>query len=199
MHAASILIRTTRRTLDVLLIAVILVVLGTIVVARVIPFVTGGATFVVGGGSMEPAIPLGSVAIVTPVATSDLRVGDVVSVRVGREQSVFTHRIVRLAPRDDGLWIETKGDANAAPDPSIVPATTVIGRLAVGLPYAGYAVRVMSTAPGVLLVLAIGVLTLAAASLLEGLELDERVARREAARTSGILAGDAGVGEAAAG
>jgi signal peptidase len=193
MNLASILTRATRRTLDILLIAVILVVLATIAIARIIPSVTGGSTFVVGGGSMEPTIPFGSVVIVTPVATSDLHVGDVVSMRVGKEEAVFTHRIVRLVPRDDGLWIETKGDNNAKPDPSIIPASTVVGRLQVSIPYAGYAVRLLSTGPGVLFLLAIGVMILAGAWFLESLELDHEVARRQAARARAALAIDAPV------
>jgi signal peptidase len=137
---------------------------------------------------MEPTIPFGSVVIVTPVDSADLHVGDVVSIRVGQQQAVFTHRIVRLVPRDDGLWIETKGDANDAPDPSIIPASTVVGRLQISLPYAGYAVKLLSTGPGVLFLLAIGVMILAGAWFLESLELDQETAKRQAARARGARA-----------
>ena len=199
MRLASILTRAIRRTLDVLLIAVILVVLATITVARIIPSVTGGSTFVVGGGSMEPTIPFGSVVIVTPVNPADLHVGDVVSMRVGKDEAVFTHRIVRLVPRDDGLWIETKGDNNAKNDPSIIPASTVVGRLQLGIPYAGYAVRLLSTGPGVLFLLAIGVMILAGAWFLESLELDQEMARRQAVRARAALAIESPVNEGATG
>ena len=188
MRIVTTFTRAARRILDLLLVVLILLVLATIVIARVIPSVTGGATFVVGGGSMEPTIPLGSVVIVTPIETSKLAVGDVVSVRVGQQQSVFTHRIVRLVPRDEGLWIETKGDANQRPDPSIIPATTVIGRLEVSIPYAGYAVRLLSTAQGVLFLLAFGILLLAGAWLLDSLEIDQVAARRRAAQARALLA-----------
>jgi len=66
MALVHTLTRAARRTLDIVLIALILLVLATVVVARVIPAVTGGATFVVGGGSMEPGIPMGAVVIATP-------------------------------------------------------------------------------------------------------------------------------------
>ena len=113
--------------------------------------------------------------------------GDVVSVRVGEQQAVFTHRIVRIVPRDDGLWLETKGDANEKADPSIIPATAVIGRLEATIPYAGYAVRLLSTSQGVLFLLALGVLILAGAWTLESLELDQEAARRRAARARAAL------------
>lgn len=190
MVIVSTITRLARRTLDLLLVALILIVLATILIARIVPSLTGGSTFVVGGGSMEPSIPFGSVVIVTPVAAEALSAGDIVSVRVGAQQAVFTHRILRLVPRDDGLWIETKGDANPKPDPSIIPATTVIGRLEVAIPYAGYAVRLLSTAQGVLFLLAFGVLLLAGAWLLESLEIDLDANRRRAARARALLASE---------
>jgi len=158
--------RLARRTLDVLLGVIILVVVAIVVVARVIPVVTGGATFVVGGGSMEPAIPTGSLVIATPVPAA---------------QAVFTHRVIRLVDREGGTWLETKGDANDEPDPSIIPATSVIGRVAVTVPYAGYAVWLTSTVPGLAFVLSLAVLVLAGAWLLESMELDYERARRRAA------------------
>jgi signal peptidase len=178
VHAAT---RLARRTLDILLIGLILLVLATVVVARVVPWVTGGATFVVGGGSMEPSIPLGAIVFVTPEPAGQIAVGDVVSVRVGEQQAIFTHRVIRLAEIDGEVWLETKGDANEDPDPSIIPATAVIGEVRAGLPYAGYAVRLLSTGQGVMFLLALGVLVLAAAWLLESLELDQEVARARTA------------------
>ena len=192
MSLAFLVTRAARRTLDIVLIALILLVLATVAVARVIPAVTGGATFVVGGGSMEPAIPMGAVVIVTPVSADQLVAGDVVSVKVGDKQAIFTHRITRLVDREGAIWLQTKGDANEDQDPSIIPATAVIGRVAVTMPYAGYAVRLLSTAQGVLFLLALAMLTLAGAWLLESLELDQAAARRAAA------AALAGLGESPA-
>jgi signal peptidase len=189
--------RLTRKTLDIVLIGLILLVLATIVVARVIPWMTGGATFVVGGGSMEPTIPLGAVVMAVPAPSEQLAVGDIVSVHVGEEKAVFTHRIIRLVDVDGELWLETKGDANEDPDPSIIPASSVIGRVDVTIPYAGYAVRLLSTAQGVMFLLALGVLVLAGAWFLETVEIDQELARARKA-----LAGmqpEAPSGEGAAG
>ena len=170
--------RLLRRILDVLLVGLVALVVVTLVVARVVPVATGGATFVVGGGSMDPTIPIGSLVIVTPAAPRDLSVGDVVSVKVGEQQAVFTHRITRLVSRADGLWLETKGDANAQPDPSIVPAASVIGREAVNVPYAGYVLRLLGSVPGVIVLMGLGIFLLAGAWLLETIELDHRMKRR---------------------
>jgi len=60
---------TVRRLLDAVLLALILVVVFGVILAKVVP-VTGRETIIVGGRSMEPAIPMGSAIIVG-------RVGDV--------------------------------------------------------------------------------------------------------------------------
>ncbi len=108
-------------------------------------------------------------------------------------------RRLRPEPWYGEVWLQTKGDANEDQDPSIIPATAVIGRVAVTLPYAGYAVRLLSTAQGVLFLLALGVLVLAGAWLLESLEFDLRVARRRAAGGLAAMSGEGSPGEAALG
>jgi signal peptidase len=174
MQLAIALTTTLRRFLDLVLLALILTVLASLVVSRVVPAVTGAPTFVVGGGSMAPTIPLGSVVVDKPVAASDLAVGDVVSVKVGPQNAIFTHRIVRLVQREGALWIETKGDANPTVDPSIIPATAVVGRVDSWIPYLGYPIELLSTMAGVAFLLSVGMVTLIAAWLLESLEEDQR-------------------------
>ena len=174
------LTRIGRRTLDALLLVLIGLVVVTLILARGIPAVTGGSTLVVGGGSMEPAIPLGSVVVATPVAPADVVVGDVVSLRVGDRKTIFTHRVTRLITREGAVWLATKGDANGAADPSIVPATAIIGRVSLTIPLAGYLVTSLNSIQGVLLLLSLGVFVLVGAWLLETLEGDlvEAVRRR---------------------
>ena len=172
--------RAARRTVDILLIALIAAVLAAVVLARGLPLLTGGSSFVVAGGSMEPSIPMGSVVLATPVAATDLRAGDVVSLQTGSARAVFTHRIVRLATLPDGPYIETKGDANPEVDPSLVSTDDVIGRVSLSVPYAGFGVALLSSLQGVLFVVSLAALLLVTAWLLESLEDDQRaaVARR---------------------
>jgi signal peptidase len=174
MTFAIALTATVRRLLDLVLLAMILTVLASLVVARLVPAITGGPTYVVGGGSMEPTIPIGAVVVDLPVAASDLQVGDVVSVKVGPQQALFTHRITRTLERDGAVWIQTKGDANPTPDPSIIPATAVAGRVSTVIPYLGYPIQLLSSLAGVAFLLSIGLVTLLGAWLLETLEDDQR-------------------------
>ena len=120
------------------------------------------------------------------VATTALAVGDVVSMRVGPQQAIFTHRIVRLVERGDGLWMETKGDANAKPDPSLVPASDVIGRVTIAIPFAGYLIAALSTGSGAGTILGLAGFLLALTLLLESrAEAGPRRARRPASAADG--------------
>jgi len=74
-------------------------------------------------------------------------VGDVVTVHQGGG-TPYTHRITRLADLAGVPYVETKGDANAAPDPAIVPTAAIIGRVAASVPLLGYLVMLLTTAAG---------------------------------------------------
>lgn len=174
MRFAAFLVRPARLILDALLALVIVLVIGTALVARVVPALMGGEAFVVGGGSMEPVLPMGSAVIAMPVTPADLRVGDVVSLRPGPQHAVFTHRVTRLVIRDGGLWVATRGDANPDPDPSLVPVANVIGRVDWSIPYAGYLVALLGSVSGLMFVASISGFLIAATWLLETLEEDQR-------------------------
>ena len=155
MRIANTAITVLRRLLDGLLFALVAVSLGVLVLGRVVPLL-GHPTLVVAGPSMEPTLPLGAAVVLDQVPTSSLAVGDVVSLRSGAERAIFTHRITRLAEQDGVLFIETQGDANQAPDPSLTPAAAVIGRVVVEIPYAGYLLTLYSSVSGILFVLSTG-------------------------------------------
>jgi signal peptidase len=166
MTTANRAVTVLRRLLDGLLLALVVVSLGVLVLGRVLPL-TGHPTLVVAGPSMEPAIPLGAAVVLDQVSPTDLAVGDVVSLRSGPDRAIFTHRIIRLAEGDGGLWLETRGDANATPDPSLTPAVAVMGRVAVGIPLAGYLLTLFSAPVGILFVISLGLVLLLLGVLLE--------------------------------
>jgi len=162
---------TFRRVTDGLLIVVILVVLFGVVLGRLVPM-TGRQTLIIAGGSMEPALPIGAAVVVEPVPAAALAVGDIVSLRTGTElKSIFTHRITRVVAHADGLWVETKGDANPTVDPSLTPVGQVIGRVSRSIPYAGFLLALLSVPSGVLLVIFVAAFLLAISWLLESYEL----------------------------
>jgi signal peptidase len=170
-----------RRIVDLALVALILVVLFGVALCKGTPLL-GRQAIIVGGGSMEPTIGLGSAIVIGPVDPATLAAGDVVSMQVGPERTTYTHRIVAVVDHADGRWIRTQGDANPAPDPTLVPARAVIGRVELVVPLAGYLIAVLSLPMGVMFVLGLAATLLAIAWLLESLEL-ERPPRRSPAAT----------------
>jgi signal peptidase len=153
-----------RRVFHGLVVSLSVVFVMVAVLARLVPL-TGRTALVVAGPSMTPALPVGSLIVVEPVRPADIAVGDVVSIQSGPNRAVFTHRVIRLVDRDGAVWVETRGDANPAADPSILPAGDVIGRVAVAVPYLGYLVALASQPSGVVLIIAVGLLLMTLSSI----------------------------------
>lgn len=177
-------LRWTRRTLDALLVVAVLAVALTAGITLLAP-VLGGRALVIGGGSMEPAIGHGSLVLALPTQPDGHAVGDVVTVQQGAS-TPYTHRIVRLTSLDGAPYVETKGDANAQPDPAIVPAAAIIGTIAVSLPLLGYLSLILGTALGLAGFLALCATVLLLIWVLEDLE---------AQRCAECRAADAAIGQ----
>jgi len=102
--------------------------------------------FVVLSGSMQPAIPTGSVVLVLPKQFG-YSVGDVITFSRGRD-SVTTHRLVGYDQKEGQLLYRTKGDANSDPDTFTTNPDDVIGRVIGHIPYIGYAAGVAQKPQG---------------------------------------------------
>ena len=69
-------------------------------------------------GSMQPALPVGAVVLVTPQPTSQVRIGQVITYAVPEgDHHIVSHRVVDVLHEGDRTVMQTKGDANDAPDP----------------------------------------------------------------------------------
>lgn len=171
-------LRWTRRALDLLLVVAVVAVIATAVIQLLAPL-AGGRALVIGGGSMEPTIGRGAFVLALPAGPEGYAVGDVVTVQQGGA-TPYTHRITRLADLKGVPHVETMGDANAGPDPAIVPTAAVIGRIALNVPLLGYLALLLATAAGLAGFLAAGATALFLVWLIEDLE-DQRCAACAAA------------------
>ena len=170
------LIRPVRRAVGLIEIALFVVLIGLFLLARLAPL-TGRELFIVGGGSMEPAIPIGSLAVATRTDAMTVAVGDVVTIRAD-SGVIVTHRVSRVVDLSERRFFEMKGDANQSPDGALVPARELVGAVGQYVPYAGYAQVFLSTLPGMIAAFSVlGVLLL----LYVLLEMVEPRARRQAA------------------
>ncbi len=100
--------------------------------------VLGYSTFIVTGGSMEPAIHKGALVLVEPVAPSTVNIGDVITFQ--QYGQTTTHRVVAIAQSPAGPLFKTKGDANTVADPEDKTFAGQVGVVRVAVPLAGYAV-----------------------------------------------------------
>jgi signal peptidase I len=167
-HELTSAVRTVRRLLDLVLIVLVFAVLAIVLAATAGPSL-GHQLMIVRTGSMTPAIPAGTMIDVTHVNAADLKVGDVVSL-TAPNGVIDTHRVNRVVSLPDGLYIETKGDANAAPDPVLAPASAVVGRVDFSVPVAGYLMYMLTIPTGIVAVFCIAFTLLLAIWFLEDVE-----------------------------
>lgn len=122
-------------------------VLGLVLLVAVIfgfPKVIGAEeALIVQSGSMEPAIPTGSVIWIYDTKADNLKNGTIITYGPGGENpddQYTTHRIVEVRQTDQGVEYVTKGDANDDPDPGTVTPDQIAGVHGFTVPYLGYAV-----------------------------------------------------------
>lgn len=175
------LITQVRRSVGIAWLALLLALLGLVGISHLAPH-TGHTLVIIRGASMEPAIPIGSLVAMSPVDAEHVGVGDVITIRADNGVLV-THRVVDAVGSGGDRQLQLKGDANASPDPALVPTRAVVGRIALFAPLAGYVLFLLSIPSGVVMCLSVLGLLLLVYWLLE----DAEVAARAAARRRGLL------------
>ncbi|HRN29682.1 MAG TPA: signal peptidase I, partial [Terrimesophilobacter sp.] len=108
--------------------------------AIVVPAVTGSTPMTVLTRSMEPTYPPGTLVIVKPVQTEDIRIGDAITYQIASGQpEVVTHRVVSIISSSDGeRRFITQGDNNAVPDAVAVRGVQIRGAVWYAIPWIGY-------------------------------------------------------------
>lgn len=111
-----------------------------------VAFLMDGRTMVVTSGSMEPTIRPGD-AVIIRGDDGGYAVGDVVTFS-GASGQMTTHRVISTKKINGRTFLQTQGDANATPDVDLVAVEAVAGRVAVVLPWMGYALQFSTTRTG---------------------------------------------------
>lgn len=128
------------------------------------PRIMGWQPVVVRSGSMEPALPVGSLVFLDPVHPDQVKVGDVISYRIGNAR--VTHRVVEIGKDAQGTpGFKTKGDANAEPDPGMVSAASVDSREVWSVPYVGKISNFIRSRDGFYIIIALPASVIVASSL----------------------------------
>jgi signal peptidase len=126
---------------------VLLIFLILICIPLVIPNLMGLQVYAVVSGSMEPAIPIGSLVYIQAQTPETVQAGSVIAF-YGSDDGlgIVTHRVVenRIV---SGEFI-TKGDANEKEDMNAVPYNRLIGEEVFCIPKAGNAAQLLSSLTG---------------------------------------------------
>ena len=135
----------------------------------------GDKLYVVMSDSMSPALRAGDAVLVRPVPPDQLRPGMVITYRAGGTGAVTTHRITELRTVDGSQYVQTKGDANAQPDPDLTPVAGVVATLDVHWKGVGRWVLWAQSKEGRLLLLGPALVLLSVSQLLAHLQPQTRV------------------------
>ena len=110
--------------------------------AFLVPTAFSGSLAIVRSSSMERAMRAGALAVMLPVDTKDVKVGDIIAFDPPWDSNpdvTVSHRVIGVYYYDEQTLFDTKGDATEDSDPEYVPARSVHGRVVFSIPYLGYA------------------------------------------------------------
>jgi len=138
------------------LLMVVLIVFGAAIALSVFAGPGNFRVFVVGSGSMNPALKMGSIVLVEPTSWAKkiaspmpmpaFKKGDIITY-LSRKTST-THRVVGVEETNSQFVYQTKGDANKAADREKVSEKQVLGKAILSVPYIGYGVNFARTQLG---------------------------------------------------
>jgi signal peptidase len=104
---------------------------------------------VVESESMAPILHRNSVAIVVPVHGTTVRKKDVIAFNdYSRGGHEIVHRVIEVVDHGQGVFFQTKGDANPLPDSWLVPADAVQARMTFRIAHLGAVTRALAPPRG---------------------------------------------------
>lgn len=116
-----------------------------------VPRIFGYEIYSVISGSMEPAIPTGSLVYIKSIEPAEVLENDVIAFySPSNPEAIITHRVVKNQVVS-GQFI-TKGDANAAEDVSPIPYECLLGKVELSIPYVGGLLAQVVTTQGKIMV-----------------------------------------------
>jgi signal peptidase I len=134
------------------LLAVVVGLIALFVLGSILPTERTYTLRVVQSGSMEPAIPTGSVVATIP--RSEYRVGDAVTFTgIRAQEASVTHRIIGIEENQGQTLFVTKGDTNDHEDLRRVTEEEIMGSVFLVVPYVGYLSAFAQTRAGIILLI----------------------------------------------
>lgn len=98
--------------------------------------------------SMSPEMESGSLVIVKRIQEDQLEVGDVISFI--NDETVLTHRIVKITEKSGRKFYQTKGDGNNVVDHTPICYSQIEGKRLFFLPKLGWLIGIVQTKSGII-------------------------------------------------
>ena len=113
----------------------------------------GFRLYSVRSGSMDPALPKGSLVLVKEDIS--IQKGDIITFYTGFKNNTITHRVVEIQEEGDTVFYQTKGDANNAPDSLKIAADKIVGKVIGSVPCVGYIIAFAQSFIGIMLLIVV--------------------------------------------
>ena len=131
-----------------------IVAVALLLIVSIFPITGNYKIMTVISGSMEPAIRMGSVAVVKPAP--DYKIGDIITFGpYSKTKAPTSHRVYDIKIVNDNPVYTTKGDANDTPDQREVRKSDIMGKVLFSVPYLGFAVDFAQKPAGFALIIII--------------------------------------------
>ena len=125
----------------------LLIIIVLVCLPLTVPKMLGFQMYTVISGSMEPAIPTGSLVYIKDMEPANVEDGDVIAFYGGHDSNaIITHRVVKNRVVM-GEFI-TKGDANEKEDMNPIPYDNFLGRVELSIPIVGEIAQIFTSMEG---------------------------------------------------
>lgn len=104
-------------------------------------------------GSMEPTLKIGSLVIVQK--KDEYFINDIITFFLDNNKNTVTHRIQKVINENKNILFQVKGDANNAPDTSLVLKENVVGKVVYSIPLIGFPISFAKTQTGFIILVII--------------------------------------------
>lgn len=137
-----------------ILAVIVIVALAGLIFLTLAPESGGYKALVVTSGSMEPALPAGSMVFIKNAGP--IQKNDIITFRMSPDpKSLTTHRVVDVREIRGKTIYQTKGDAVKEPDIELVPAERVAGKMTFAVPFIGFPIAFGKTQMGIVMLVVI--------------------------------------------
>ncbi len=149
------------------------------------PEIFGYSMFKVMTGSMEPEIPESAAIITKAVPIEEIDEGDVITFYSQDPQldgMLNTHRVVEIGEDSRGIYLITKGDANAVADSYPVRESEYVGKVVHCMLWLGIIVRLCSNPLVFVPIIVIPFVWIIVTNIIKTVKLAKRIQKEEEAR-----------------